>query len=153
VALQLLLRWQAQPASLRAGGDDHAAREVDVARVAHQPERLAGRARRCQIGLHDQVVEDAGADMLCLLGHLLHQPGALDRAGEARVVLHVRGDHELATWLQARNQDRLEVGARRVDGCRIASGACADHQDIGRDRFSHDVASDSVPVLVTSTDA
>ena len=42
-----------------------------------------------------------GADMLGLLLHLLHQPGALDDVGEARVVLDVGGDGQLAARLNA----------------------------------------------------
>ena len=40
-------------------------------------------------------------DVLGLGLHLLHQPGALDDVGEARIVLDVGGDGQLAAGLDA----------------------------------------------------
>ena len=42
------------------------------------------------------------ADMLRLRAHLLHEPGTLDDVGEARIVLHVGGDGQLAAGVDAR---------------------------------------------------
>ena len=56
------------------------------------------------------------ADMLGLLLHLLHQPGALDDVGEAGIILDVGGDGELAAGLDALDDDRREAGAGGVDG-------------------------------------
>ena len=56
------------------------------------------------------------ADMLGLLLHLLHQPGALDDLGEAGIILDVGGDGELAAGLDALDDDRRQAGAGGVDG-------------------------------------
>ena len=66
-----------------------------------------------------------------LLRHLLHQPGALDDVGEARIVLDVGRDGELAAGLDALDQDRLEHGAGGVDRRRIAGRARPDDDDLG----------------------
>ena len=44
-----------------------------------------------------------------------HQLRTLDALREARVVLDVAGDHQLAAGRVAADHDRLEVGPRRVD--------------------------------------
>ena len=67
-----------------------------------------------------------GADMLGLGAHLLHQPGALDHLGEARIVLDVGGDGQLAAGLEAGDQHRLQQRARGIDGGGVAGGAGAD---------------------------
>ncbi len=131
-ALEALFRFEAEPAGLGAGGDDHRARDVEVARVAGAAERSAA-----EIDAGDQVVDQAGADMLGLGGHLFHQPGALDGGGEAGVILDVGGDHQLAAGLQAGHQHRREAGAGGVDGRRVAGGAGADDQDGNMMRVRH----------------
>ena len=78
------------------------------------------------------MVRDHGrADVLGLLLHLLHQPGALDDIGEAGIVLDVGGDHQLAARLVARDEHRLEHGARGVDGGGVAGGAGAEDDELG----------------------
>ena len=69
--------------------------------------------------------------------HLLHQPGALDDLGEARIVLDVGGDGELAAGLHALDQDRLEHGARRIDRGGVAGRAGADDDELGVGNFGH----------------
>ncbi len=66
-----------------------------------------------------------------LLQHLFHQPGALDRITEARIVFDIRGDHQLAALFHAGDQDRLQHGAGSIDGGRIAGRAGTDDQDFG----------------------
>ena len=110
VALELLLGGQIEPARLRAGRDDQGVGEIDVAGIAGQPERPLR-----QLDLADVVGDDPGADMLGLLLHLLHQPGALDDVGEARIILDVGGDGELAAGLDALDQHRLQHRARGID--------------------------------------
>ncbi len=73
-----------------------------------------------EINLGDHVEDDPGADMLGLLLHLLHQPGALDDIGKARIVLHIGCDRHLAAGLDALDQDRLQHGAGGIDRGRIA---------------------------------
>ena len=77
------------------------------------------------------VGDDFGADMLRLLLHLLHQPGALDDVGEARVILDIGGDGELAAGLDALDQHRLQHGARGIDRGGVTGGAGADDDDFG----------------------
>ena len=96
--------------------------QEDRAGIAGQPEGPGG-----EVGRDDDVVDALGADMLGLGAHLLHQPGALDHVGEARIVLHIGGDGELAARLKAGDQHRFEHGARGIDGGGVAGGAGADN--------------------------
>ena len=91
VAAEFLLRRQIEPARLRAGREDQRVGEVDVAGIAVEPERPPR-----EIDLVDVVGDELGADMGRLLLHLLHEPGALDDVGKARIILDVGGDGELA---------------------------------------------------------
>ena len=69
--------------------------------------------------------------MLGLEAHLLHQPGTLDHVREARIVLDVGGDHELAAGLEAGDQHRFEQRAGGVDRGRVAGRAGADDDELG----------------------
>ena len=125
-ALELRLRGQAEPLRLGAGGDDQRVAAIGVAGVAGEAERALA-----EVDLDDVVGDHAGADMLGLEAHLLHQPGALDDVGEARIVLDVGRDHQLAAGLEAGDQHRLEHGARGVDRGRVAGGSRADDDELG----------------------
>jgi hypothetical protein len=86
----------------------------------------AGEVERC-----DVVVDDLGAELLRLLLELGHELGALDAVGEAGVVLDLGGVHQLSADLdRARDEQRLEVRARRVDGGGESGGAGADDDDL-----------------------
>jgi hypothetical protein len=115
---------QAEPAGVGPGGDDRGIGQEDVTGIGGEAER----ARR-QVGRDDHVVDGGGADMLGLLRHLLHQPRTLDDVGEARVVLDVGGDHELAAGLQPGHHRWPQAGARGIDRRGVAGGARADDQD------------------------
>ena len=115
VAFERFFGGQAEPARLRAGGDDQHVAGVDRAAVAGEAERT-----RLQIGVHDHVIGEFGADMFGLRLHLFHQPGALDRFGEARVVFDVGGDRHLPAGLKPRDDQRLKHGAGGVDRGRVA---------------------------------
>ena len=65
-----------------------------------------------------------------LLAELDHELGAHDALGETRVVLDVGRDRELAAGLEALEQDRLQVRARRVERRRVAGGTRADDRDL-----------------------
>jgi hypothetical protein len=92
---------------------------------------IASEAERAlvEFDFDDDVLDDLCADMLRLRAHLLHQPRALDDVGEARIVLDIRGDGELAARLQPRDQQRFAHGARRIDGGGVAGGTGADDDD------------------------
>ena len=77
--------------------------------------------------VHDHL----GADVLGLGLHLLHQPGALDDLGEARIVLDVGGDRHLPAGLAALDDDRLEHCTGRIDGGRVAGRSRAQDDDFG----------------------
>ena len=72
-----------------------------------------------------------------LLLHLLHEPGALDDVGEARVVLDVGRDGELSARLHALDQDRIEHGAGGIDRRRVAGRAGADNHKLGVGGIAH----------------
>ena len=109
-ALEVLLRWQVQPLGLGAGADDERIAGIDLAAVAFQPDGLV-----LQADFGDGVGNHFGADMLGLGLHFLHQPGALDDFGKARVILNIGGDGELAAGLDALNENRLQHGAGGVN--------------------------------------
>ena len=119
------LAVQAQPARLGTGGDDQGVGGVGAAAVEPDPERPGG-----QVDAGDEVEQQLGAAVRRLLRHLLHQPGALDDLGEARIVLDVGGDRHLAARLQALDDDRRQIGAGGVDRRRQAGGAGADDQHL-----------------------
>ena len=68
--------------------------------------------------------------------HLLHQPGALDDVGKARIVFDIGRDGQLAAGLDALDHQRLQHGARGIDGGRISGRARPKDQDTGM-TFSH----------------
>ena len=131
-ALELFFRRQLQPARLGAGADDDDIGQIDVAAVADAPEGALG-----EVDLDDQVVGHAGADMLRLLLHLLHQPGALDDVGEARIVFDIRRDGQLAARLHAHHHARRQAGPRRVDRRRVAGRAGANDEHLVAMRLGH----------------
>ena len=122
-AAELLFRRQVHPLGFGAGRHDQSVAGVGLAAVAGQPEGPAGEVDR-----GNMVADHARADVLGLRLHLLHQPGALDHLGEARIVFHVGGGGELAAGGEARNLDRFQHGAGRVDGRGVA-GRAGTHDD------------------------
>src|ERR1019366_8806228 len=132
-ALEFFFRWRAEPARLRAGGQNDGFREIDVAAVAGQAERPL---RELKLG--DEIGDDLGADMGGLLLHLLHQPRSLDDVREARIVLHVGGDGELAAGLNALNQHGFEHRTGGVDRSGVTGRAGTDDDDLGVDGGGHE---------------
>jgi len=105
-----LLGGEIEPARRRPGGDDEGP-GVDglFAKVKFEGalgEIDGGEVRHFELG--------AEADGLLL--HVLDEVGALDALGPAGKVFDQRGDGELAAGLVAFEDERLEVGARGVDG-------------------------------------
>ena len=66
------------------------------------------------------VEDDLRVEAIRVLAHALHQIGSLDPTVITRPVVYVGSRSHLATHLHARDQDRIEVGAGRIDGRRIA---------------------------------
>ena len=109
------LARQAEPARLGAGGDDHRIADVEI------PESPVSDKRPLpEIDRDDKIDDDPCPDVLGLLPHLLHQPRALDDLGKAGIVLDVGGDGHLPARLQPGDEERLQVGARRVNRRGIA---------------------------------
>ena len=131
-ALELLLGRKIEPARLRAGREHDGVGEIDVAAVAFDAERAL-----LEVEPGDVVGDEPRADVLGLLLHLLHQPRALDHLGEARIVLDVGRDGELAAGLHAADQDRLQHRARRIDRRRASGRAGADDDQLGMGDFRH----------------
>src|SRR4051812_23675157 len=75
--------------------------------------------------------------MCRLLLHLLHQPGALDHIGKARVVFDVGGDGELPARLDALDQNRLQHRPRGIDRGSVARRAGTDNDNFGVNGGSH----------------
>jgi hypothetical protein len=146
-ALEGLLGGQAEPFRLGARGDDQRVAAVGVAAVAGQAE---GPLR--QVDGADVIVDDARADMLGLQAHLLHQPGPLDGFGEARVILDLRRDGELATLLKTGDQNRLQHGTGRIDGRGVACRAGAQDEDLSM-RVRHGGPIDCSPFQASATEA
>jgi hypothetical protein len=71
--------------------------------------------------------------------HLVHELRTQDPVGEARVVLDVGGEHQLASGLEALQKQGFEVGPRGIERSREPGGAGSDHDhvsDVVR-AFSH----------------
>ncbi len=107
-----------------AAGDDHRLRRV-LALLDPDAERVGGEIHPRHLGVHD-----LGAEALGLGAEHLHQLGAEDRVHEARIVLDLGGDGELAAGLVAAEQQRLEVGAGRVDRGGVPGRAGPDDDDL-----------------------
>ena len=85
-----------------------------------------------EVDLVDVGGDELGAEALGLLAELRHEVGTDDAVGEARVVLDVGGQHQLAAGLQTLDDERLQVGPGGVDGGREAGRARPDDDDVPR---------------------
>ena len=82
----------------------------------------AERALR-EVDARGVLEEHAGAEALRLALEALHHLGPGDALGEARVVLDLGREHELAAELEPREHHRRELGARGVDRRGVAGRA------------------------------
>ena len=80
---------------------------------------------------------DLGAEARGLLLHVVDELGALDAVGPAGEVFDQRGDGELAAGLVAFEDERLEVGARGVDGGGQPGAAGAQDDGVANGGFRH----------------
>ncbi len=130
-----LFGGQAQVLGRGARGDDQAVAGIGAG-VAGQREGALG-----EIDAVDVVEHHLGLEALCVLQEALHQFGALYAVHVRRPVVHFRRRHQLATLGHAGHQQRVEVGARGVDGGRVAGRAGAEDQDFGVLRRRHGCSS------------
>ena len=126
-AAQAGLAVEAEPQRRGAGRDDDGLGAV-LRATRPDPERPLR-----EVDPVDVDVDDARAEALRLGAHRGHQLRALDAVREARVVLDVAREHQLAARRGAGEDDRLEVGAGRVDGRGQAGRPGADDDDLGVD--------------------
>jgi hypothetical protein len=85
----------------------------------------------------DVVADEAGAEPLRLGPELVHHLRPHDPVGVARVVLDVGRVLQLAAPLEALEDERLEVGARGIEGGGIASRPPADDDHVLSLLLSH----------------
>ena len=122
------LAIQPEPQRRGARGDDHGLCPVfDAPRP--QPERPLR-----EVHSIDVDVEHPRAEPLGLGTHGGHQVGALDAVDEARIVLDIACQHQLAAGRGARQHDRLEVGPGRIDRGGQAGRAGPDDDQVRLDR-------------------
>ena len=131
-ALEMLFRRQAKPFCLCAGRQNDGVSGIGGAGIGLCGERAAGQVQRC-----DMVRNHLGPHRLGMGLHPDHQIGTHDM-GVARPVLDLGRDRQLAARLDALHQDRVQHGACRVDGGRIARRAGADDQNPGMPCLAHD---------------
>src|SRR6185312_10613286 len=131
VAEVFLLTRHTQRTPGRTGGEDDGAGPVGGLADPHGAHRAgAGVAGVDQLHPGHVVGEELGAEPLGLLAHVVHQLGAEDAVGEAREVFHLGSGHQRATGLHALNDQRLQVGARRIDRRRVTGRAGADDDQV-----------------------
>ena len=82
------------------------------------------------LDLRDVVGLQPGPEPLGLVTEVLHQLRAHDPLGEARIVLDVGRLLEQPAPGEALDHERLQVGARRVQRCRVAGGTAPDDDHV-----------------------
>ena len=132
-AAEQLLGGQAKPARLRPRGKDQRVGSVDGPAIAFRDE-----GPLAEIEPGDHVIDELGADMPGLLRHLLHQPRALDRFGEAGVVLDLGRDGELAAGLHSLDEKGRQTGAGGIDRRGVAGRPAAQDQHTAMDGLRHE---------------
>src|SRR6266403_581010 len=105
-----------------AGGNDQCVARVR-ADVAHQVERPLA-----QIHFVDLIDHDVGIEALRMPVEPFHQLRALHPVGIGRPVVDVRRGRQLAALCQTCDQSRGQVGARRIDGGRVAGRSGSEDQ-------------------------
>ena len=118
------LAVEPEPQRRCAGRDDHRFAAV-LGAAGPDPERPAG-----EVDLLDVDVDDVGPEPLGLLAERGHELWTLDAEREARVVLDVARDHQLAAGRGSGDDDWLEVRAGRVDRRGQTGRAGADDDDL-----------------------
>jgi hypothetical protein len=121
-----LLGGQVEPACTGSAGDDERAGADGIfARAEVQLIRVLA-----EVGGDELGHLEFGAEADGLLLHVLDEVRALHALGPAGKVLDQSGDRELAAGLVAFEDERLEVGARGVDGGSEAGAAGAEDDGV-----------------------
>ena len=124
-AAELDLAGDAEPLRLGAHREDHGLRAV---LVVADPDALDAAVGELDAGR--VVGDEAGAEALGLGAEVVHHLRAHDPLGEAGVVLDVGGVLQLPAPLEALDHERVEVGARGVDGGGVAGAGAADDDQV-----------------------
>ena len=122
-AAQLRFPGNVEPARAGAGRDDDGLGLVLVLSGANH-ERFAREVHARRVHVFNARAEPFG-----LLAKLDHEIGSHNAVGEARVVLDLSREHELAAVLSPRENQRREICPRRVDGGGQSGGAGSDDDD------------------------
>ena len=126
-AAELLLAAHLELLVLGAHREDHGAGAV---LVLADPDLVDAAGLVGELDLRRLVGDEARAESLGLVAHLLHEGGALDALREARIVLDVGRLLQQPAPEEALDDERLEVGARRVEGRGEAGRSGADDDDV-----------------------
>ena len=135
MAEKSVLTWDVEHEGSCPRGDDHAVSDIGGLAVGVTdpcPERSS---REVQLG--DLGDLEIGPEAGCLGSDVGHELRTRDAVREAREVLDVGGQHQLATRLVRRrgglalDHDWAELGTGGVDGSGQAGGARSDDQDLG----------------------
>src|SRR4051812_15557581 len=106
---------------------DHALRLVDLITDVDLLRASVG-----ELHAIDVIGHEAGSEALRLGTELVHHLRPHDAFGVAGVVLDVGRVLQLAAPTEALEDERLEVGAGRVERCRVTGGATADDDHVFR---------------------
>src|SRR5271170_3888835 len=132
VADELLLVGQPQPPGGSAAGDDERLRVHLVLAEMEQERALA------EVGAGEVCHAVFGAETFRLLAHVLDQLRSHDSLWETGKIFHQRGERELAAGLVPFDQERLQIGACRVERGRVSGTAGTDDDDVAS--LAHDFA-------------
>ena len=123
---ELLLARHAELLVLRAHGEDHRARLVLVIVNEHAVRRPVVR----ELHARGVVADEACTEALRLVAELLHHLRAHHALGETRIVLDVRRRLEQSAPDEALDDQRVQVGPRRVQRRGIARGPASDDDHV-----------------------
>jgi len=130
-ALEGFLGRQPQIHRRGPGSDNQRIAGIDAG-IAFQTKR-----RLLQVAGMDMIENDIRMKAFRVQTHAFHQRWPLQRFIATGPVFHFGCGHQLATLFQPGDQNRVEVGACRVDGRRIAGRARAQYQKAAVLYFTH----------------
>ena len=128
---ELLFGGQAQIAGTGPGGDDQRITSVGAVVPLERERALA------QLDLVDMVEQHLSLETLGVFAHALHQLRPLHPGVVAGPVVDVGGGGQLPPRLHAGDQQRLEIGACRIDGRGVARRAGSQDDQTFVTRVAH----------------